>query len=105
MSNRRWLFSCALVPCLGLPVSAQPVVSARAGLIQYTDGVGFLDSAVLRPTPGRFDQMKEGSELRTLTGRAEVILTPGVFLRMGEDSAIRMVANDLADARVRFVSG
>jgi hypothetical protein len=105
MSNRRWLFSSALLPFLGVPVSAQPVISARAGLIQYTDGVVFLDSTVLRPTPGRFDQMKEGSELRTLTGRAELILTPGVFLRMGEDSAIRMLSNDLADARVRFVSG
>jgi len=105
MSNRRWLLSCALVPFLGLPVSAQSVISARAGLIQFTDGVVFLDSTVLRPTPGRFDQMKEGSDLRTLTGRAELILTPGVFLRMGEDSAIRMVANQLADTRVRFVSG
>jgi hypothetical protein len=105
MSNRGWFFSSALVALLSVPGSAQPVISARAGLIQYADGVVFLDSDVLRMSPGRFEQMKEGSELRTLTGRAELILTPGVFLRMGEDSAIRMDSNQLADTRVRFVTG
>lgn len=104
MSNRGWVLSSVFVSFL-IPASAQPVISARAGLIQYADGVVFLDSDVLHTSPGRFEQMKEGAELRTLTGRAELILTPGVFLRMGENSAIRMVSNQLADTRVRFVSG
>jgi hypothetical protein len=104
MSNRGWVLSSVFVSFL-IPASAQPVVSARAGLIQYADGVVFLDSDVLHTSPGRFEHMKEGSELRTLTGRAELILTPGVFLRMGENSSIRMVSNQLADTRVRFVSG
>ena len=105
MSHRGWFLSPALVAALNFPALAQPVISARAGLIQYSDGVVFLDSAVLRSSPGRFEQMKEGAELRTLTGRAELILTPGVFLRMGEDSAIRMVSNQLTDTQVRFVTG
>ena len=105
MFNRGWLLSPVFVSFLTISANAQPVVSARAGLIQFTDGVVFLDSDVLRTSPGRFPQMKEGSELRTLTGHAELILTPGVFLRMGDESAIRMVANDLADTRVRFVTG
>lgn len=105
MSNRGLVFSSVFVSFLSISASAQPVISARAGLIQYSDGVVFLDSDVLRSTPGRFEQLKEGSELRTLTGRAELILTPGVFMRLGENSAIRMVSNQLADTRVRFVSG
>ena len=105
MSNRGWFLSPVFVSFLTVSAYAQPVVSARAGLIQFADGVVFLDSDVLRTSPGRFQQMKEGSELRTLTGHAELILTPGVFLRMGDESAIRMMANDLADTRVRFVTG
>jgi hypothetical protein len=104
MSNRGWVLSSVFVSFL-IPAYAQPVVSARAGLIQYADGVVFLDSDVLHTSPGRFEQMKEGAELRTLTGRVELILTPGVFLRLGENSAIRMVSNQLADTRVRFVTG
>jgi hypothetical protein len=44
-------------------------------------------------------------ELRTEDGRAEVLLNPGVFLRLAENSAIRMVANKLSDTRIEFLSG
>ncbi len=43
--------------------------------------------------------------LRTGQGRAEVLLTPGVFLRVGENSAIRMLDNRLLSTRVEIVSG
>jgi hypothetical protein len=43
--------------------------------------------------------------LRTEEGRAEVLLTPGVFLRVGDHSGIRMVTNRLIDTRVEFLSG
>ena len=34
-----------------------------------------------------------------------MLLTPGVFLRVGENSAIRMVANSLMDTRVELLAG
>ena len=43
--------------------------------------------------------------MRTEQGRAEVLLTPGVILRVREKSAIRMVANALSDTRVEFLAG
>jgi len=50
--------------------------------------------------------MKTGQTLRTgKDGNAEVLLTPGVFLRLGNDSAIRMDSNALSDTRVSLVSG
>src|SRR5262249_16515318 len=45
------------------------------------------------------------AELRTEDGRAEVLLNPGVFLRLAENSSVRMVANQLSDTRVEFLSG
>src|SRR5262249_1477588 len=54
---------------------------------------------------GKFTSIPEGAELRTGEGRAEILLTPGVFLRIGEKSAIRMVDTSLADTRVELLAG
>src|SRR5262249_34634073 len=55
--------------------------------------------------PAIFPMVKKGSELRTRDGRAEVLLTPGVFLRMIDSSAIRMLETDLANTRVELLAG
>ena len=54
---------------------------------------------------GSFPDIKENAQLRTEEGRAEVLLTPGVVLRVGESSSIRMITNRLIDTRVEFLSG
>jgi len=54
---------------------------------------------------GKFPTLPQGAELRTEQGRAEVLLTPGVFLRIGDKTTIRMIANDLADTRVELETG
>src|ERR1700730_316169 len=105
MTSRRWYFSWVLILCLSLPAWAQSVISARSGLIHFSEGSVFLDGQRIQQTFGRFDQMKDGSELRTEEGRAEVMLTPGMFLRLGENSAIRMVSSHLADTRVELLNG
>jgi hypothetical protein len=96
---------CALGSLLGLPLGAQPVISARAGLIHFSEGAVILDGRRIEPKPGKFEQMRDGSELRTRDGRAEVLLAPGVFLRVGEDSAIRMISNRLVDTQLEFLTG
>jgi hypothetical protein len=95
----------ALTPLVGLPASAQSVISAHSGLIHFSDGSVFLDDQRVEQKTGKFDQMNNGSELRTQDGRAEVLLTPGTFLRMGANSAIRMISNQLDDTRVELLSG
>jgi hypothetical protein len=55
--------------------------------------------------PGIFPSMHMGSELRTLEGRAEVLLAPGVFLRLGENSAVRLLSDEIMDTRVDFLGG
>jgi hypothetical protein len=49
--------------------------------------------------------LQQGAGLRTEEGRAEVLLTPGVFLRLGQHSAIKMVANGLSDTQVVLETG
>ncbi len=84
---------------------AQSVISAKSGLIHYVEGRVLLAGEPVESHLGTFPDIKENAELRTEEGRAEVLLTPGVVLRVGESSAIRMVTNRLIDTRVEFLSG
>lgn len=95
----------AAVLAMAIPARAQSVISTHSGLIHFFDGAVYLDDSPLESHLGRFPSMPLGGELRTAEGRAEVLLTPGVFLRMGERSTIRMVSNDLTDTQVELESG
>jgi hypothetical protein len=86
-------------------VSAQTVISAKSGLIHYVEGRVYVGDQQIESKFGEFPDLKENAQLRTEEGRAEVLLTPGVFLRVGDHSAIRMVTNRLIDTRVEFLSG
>jgi hypothetical protein len=95
----------AVAAVLALPADGQSVVSTRSGVVHFFEGAVYLGDQPLEPHLGRFPSMAKGGELRTEQGRAEVLLTPGVFLRMSDRSAIRMVANDLTDTRVELLTG
>ena len=88
-----------------LPLGAQSVISTHSGLIHFFEGEVYLGDQSLESHLGRFPIVPQGAELRTAEGRAEVLLTPGVFLRMSDRSVIRMVANDLADTQVELETG
>src|ERR1700732_3981083 len=96
-----------LVLCGALfPLSAQKVVSARAGLISYLQGPAFLDGKRVVLNTVRFPQMKDGQTLSTSgRGRAEVLLSPGVVLRLAENSQLRMNDAQLSDTRVTLQQG
>jgi hypothetical protein len=95
----------AVVTALTLPADGQSVISTRSGIIHFFEGAVYLDDQPLESHPGRFASVPQGAELRTAEGRAEVLLTPGVFIRIGERSGIRMLANELSNTRVEFLAG
>lgn len=89
-----------------LPAFGQAVISTHAGVVHFFEGPVSVAGQPLQAQFGRFSSVPEGAGLRTEQGgRAEVLLTPGVFLRVGEKSAIRMNATGLADTRVELLSG
>jgi hypothetical protein len=88
-----------------LTIGAQSVVSVHSGVVHYFEGSVAIDGQPLQQRFGRFEEVRPGSELRTDQGRAELLLTPGVLLRVDENSSIRMMANRLSDTRVEFVGG
>lgn len=84
---------------------AQSVVSAHSGTLHYFDGDVSIDGQTIQSKVGKFSEIKENSVLRTGLGRAEVLLTPGVFLRVGENTSIKMLDNRLLSTRVEVISG
>jgi len=105
MRSSRVLFPAAISILACLPTAGQSVISVRSGLVNFFEGSVFLDSQPLQDKFGTFPSIKEGSTLRTEQGRAEILLTPGVFLRLDQNSAIRMVSVALTDTRVEFLKG
>src|ERR1700680_555934 len=93
----------------GLVVSSsafgQLVISAHSGVVQYVEGRAYLDGAPVELKFGHFPDIKPDQEFRTEEGRAEILLTPGVFLRLGENSAIRMLSNGLNEHPVDVLKG
>jgi hypothetical protein len=96
----------ALLPFVSWrPLLAQSVISAKSGVVHYIEGDVKLDGDSIHPKFAQFPDVKNGQVLAAAEGRAEVLLTPGVFLRLSEDSSFRMVSNALSDTRVAILSG
>ena len=89
----------------GSAALAQQVISAHSGVVQTVEGSAYLNDSRVEPKFGQFQEIKANQEFRTEEGRAEILLTPGVFLRLGENSSIRMVSNQLTDTRVELLKG
>src|SRR5258706_5131600 len=83
---------------------AQSVISAHSGVVHYVEGEVTIDGAAVHPKFAEFPDVKDGQVLATEEGRVEVLLTPGVLLRMAENSSVRMLSNALADTRIEVVS-
>jgi|SRR5271157_768200 len=102
----RTLAPFAVIVALGIgPAVAQPVTSAKSGAVAYLEGQVYLDNERLEFSTVHFPQIKENSTLRTEDGRAEVLLTPGVVLRLGENSSLKMITNRLIDTRLELLTG
>jgi hypothetical protein len=84
---------------------AQDVISAKSGTIHYYEGKVLLGGQQLFTKPSEFPQIKENEVLATEEGRVEVLLTPGVFLRVGEHSSVKLLSSRLSDTRLDLLSG
>lgn len=88
-------------------VWAQNVISAHSGTIHYKEGQVEVDGQPVDQdaSKGQFGEVKDGQTLTVKDGQAEILLTPGVFLRVAENSSIKMLSTKLSDTRIEFQSG
>ena len=99
----------ALLGVLGatilLAIPAAAASSAIPGTLNYVEGqVAVAGQTVTSQSVGSV-QMQPNQVLETGQGRAELLLTPGVFLRVGDNSAVRLISPGLADTRVEVLRG
>jgi hypothetical protein len=98
-----------LASLVGAPVAsvahAQSVISAQSGTVHFIEGAVYVGGKLVEKKFGQFPAVKAGEELETKDGRAEVLLTPGAFLRLAENSSVRMLSTELSDTRVEVLSG
>lgn len=83
----------------------QSAISAHSGMVHYVEGTVLLEGQPVDPKFGEFPEVKNDQVLQTKDGRAEVLLTPGVFLRLAEDSSFKMLSNRLSDTAIEVQSG
>lgn len=85
--------------------AAIAAVPAGPGVLIYVEGQTRLGERALAAESVGTAQLRRGDVLQTSKGRAEILLSPGVFLRLGENSAVRMLSPDLLDTRVELLRG
>ncbi|HEX9425207.1 MAG TPA: FecR family protein [Pyrinomonadaceae bacterium] len=106
------LFAAALVISLSLTSHAQNrekfVISARAGGVNAVTG-----GASIRPHGNSEwqqltikEDLEKGDLVRTgLDGRVEMLLNPGSYMRVGENSEFELADNSLENLEVRLIRG
>ncbi len=78
---------------------------AQPGTVNYVEGQASVDNQPLSSTSVGSTQLQAGQTLETQSGKVEVLLTPGVFLRVDDNSAIKMIKAGLADTEVEIDKG
>jgi hypothetical protein len=103
----RLTLAVLMVAAMAVGVSdAQQVISAHAGVVHYTEGRVFVGDQAIQRKFGVFPDLQVGEELRTeADGSAEILLTPGAFLRVAQNSSARMLSRELSDTRFEVLSG
>lgn len=99
-----------MAACGAVSAFGQSVISAKAGVIHYTEGdVNIASGKTTEPVEarsgGKYTDLKEGQALGTAEGRVEMLLNPGVFFRMGENSSVKMISSRLSDTRLDLTRG
>src|ERR1700761_105192 len=89
-------------PALVLGQSANPAVP---GALNYVEGQVSINGQAVNWLSVGSSVLHQGQVVETGNGRAEILLTPGVFLRLGDNSAAKMISPDLAKTEVKLVKG
>ncbi len=80
-------------------------ISAKAGAVNYVEGNAFLNGRPISPHNLKATFVNANDTISTDIGKAEVLLSPGVFLRLGSNTQVRMISASLTDTQLEVKSG
>ena len=76
-----------------VPLRADIPTSARPGTLNYVEGKAYLGQQSLDNKSIGKVEVAPGETLSTDNGKAEILLTPGVFVRLGDHSSANMISS------------
>jgi hypothetical protein len=79
--------------------------TALPGTLNYVEGQASMGSETLSSKSVGSAELQAGQTLTTDSGKAEVLLTPGVFMRLDDHSSATMVSPNLTDTKVEITRG
>jgi hypothetical protein len=80
-------------------------IPPQPGTINYIEGQAAIGAQVLSQNSVRSVNLATGQTLSTQNGRAEILMTPGIFVRVGDHSSLEMVSPGLADTLTTLHKG
>ena len=101
--------SCFLAALLSVPAWSLDTGNDRRtavpGTLNYVEGQASIENQALDPKDVGTADLENGQVLETGNGKAEILLTPGVYLRLGDNSSVKMISNSLTNTEVRVHHG
>jgi hypothetical protein len=97
-----FLAAVLVVPAFGANSDTH---SALPGTLNYVEGQASIGNETLDAKSIGSAELQTGQTLTTQNGKVEVLLTPGVFLRLGSDSSVSMVSPDLTNTELTLNQG
>jgi hypothetical protein len=77
----------------------------QPGTVNYIEGQVAIGSQALNENSVGSTKLTAGQTLSTASGRAEILLTPGIFLRIDNNSSLQMASPGLADTIMTLNKG
>lgn len=96
------------IALLGMALFCVPLfgsVPAGPGTLNYLEGSASLSGRQLQSNDIGTSTMQPGQVLTTRDGRAEILLTPGAFLRAGENTSVKMLSSAMTATRIELIDG
>jgi len=111
MKLARWTTmagTCFLAAVLSVPAWGNDTDyrhTATPGTLNYVEGQASMNDQTLDSKAVGNAELQDGQVLETGNGKAEILLTPGVYLRLGGNSSVKMLSTSLTNTQVAVERG
>jgi hypothetical protein len=77
----------------------------RPGSLNYVEGRVSIGTQMIDPKSVGSAELEADQSITTEEGKAEILLMPGAFLRLGENTSVKMISPGLTNTEVRVQQG
>jgi hypothetical protein len=100
-----WIGIAAVFSLATLSIPATAAIPPRPGVVNYVEGNANIDGRRISFKDVGSTALDANQVLTTTQGKAEILLTPGIFFRLNDNSQVRMVSTNLTNTSVELLRG